>query len=89
MRRSTQQGRDVASRSFAEAAVVPERVFCDACGAILYDGPELESPSDVIRRYYGACPKCQKSLSYEADRVRILSYDEYLTGLKPRHKWGF
>ena len=89
MIRSTQQGRNVASQSFTEAAVVPMRVFCDACDATLYDGPELQSPSDIIRRYNGACPKCQKSLSYEADRVRILSYDEYLTSLKPRHKWGF
>jgi hypothetical protein len=89
MRRSTQQGRDVASRSFTEAAVVPVRVFCDACDATLYDGPELQSPSDIIHLYYGACPKCQKSLSYEPERVKILPYDEYLTTLKPRHKWGF
>jgi len=34
--------------SFTEAAVLPERVFCDACGAILYDGPELESPIEII-----------------------------------------
>ena len=68
---------------------MPVRVFRDACDATLYDGPELQSPSDIIRRYYGACPKCQKSLSYEPERVKILPCVEYLTTLKARHKWGF
>ena len=76
------------SQPFTEAAVLPERVFCDACGAILYDGPELESPIEIIQRYNGICPKCQKALSYEVDRVGIVPYDENLIRSKARHKWG-
>jgi len=72
-----------------EAAGVPQRVFCDACGTTLYDGPELESPSEIILRYNGACPKCQRSLSYESNRVKILPHDEYLTRSKAGRKWGF
>ena len=68
--------------------LVPQRVFCDACGAALYDGLELESPSEIILRYNGTCPKCQKSLSYEPNKVKILPYDEYLTRLKAGRKWG-
>jgi RNase P subunit RPR2 len=76
------------SQPFTEAAVLPERVFCDACGAILYDGPELESPIEIIQRYNGICPKCQKALSYQVDRVGIVPYDENLIRSKARHKWA-
>jgi hypothetical protein len=67
---------------------VPQRVFCDACGATLYDGLELESPSEVILRYNGTCPKCEKSLSFDPDTVRILPYDEYLTRPRAGRRWG-
>ena len=76
------------SQPFTEAAVLPERVFCDACGAILYDGPELESSIEIIQRYNGICPKCQKALSYQVDRVGIVPYDENLIRSKARHKWA-
>ena len=80
--------RHLISESFTEAAVLPERVFCDACGAILYDGSELESPIEIIQRYNGTCPKCQKTLSYDVDRVEILPYDENLIRSKAKHKWA-
>jgi RNase P subunit RPR2 len=54
---------------------MPQRVFCDACGATLYDGPELESPTEIIQRYNGTCPKCQKKLSFEPESVKIVPYD--------------
>jgi ribosomal protein S27AE len=68
---------------------VPQRVFCGACGATLYDGVELESPSEIIRRYNGTCPKCQNSLSFEPERVKILPYDENLSRPKAKRDWGF
>ena len=55
---------------------MPQHVFCEACGATLYDGLELESPSEIILRYSGSCPECQKRLSFEPERVKILPYDE-------------
>jgi hypothetical protein len=70
-----------ASPLFTEAASgVPQRVFCDACDTTLYCGVELESPSEIIVRYNGTCPKCEKKLSFDPDRVRLLPYDEYLNG---------
>ncbi|MCJ7455479.1 hypothetical protein MUP07_01885 [Candidatus Bathyarchaeota archaeon] len=55
---------------------MPQRVFCHACGATLYDGVELESPTEIIQRYNGACPKCQRKLSFEPETVKILPVDE-------------
>jgi len=71
-----------------EILQVPQRVFCDACGATLYDGLELESPSEIILRYNGSCPKCRKGLSFDPDVVKILPYDENLARLKAGRKWG-
>jgi len=67
--------RYLTSWSFTEAAGMPQRVFCDACGTTLYDGVELESPSEIIQRYNGLCPKCQKRLSFEPETVRIIPHE--------------
>ena len=50
---------------------MPLRVFCKACSATLYDGLELESPTEIINRYNGVCPKCSKQLKFEPEKVRI------------------
>jgi hypothetical protein len=67
--------RYLTSQSLTEATCMPQRVFCDACGATLYDGLELESPSEIIQRYNGICPKCQKRLSFEPETVKILPHN--------------
>jgi len=81
--------RYLAFQSFTETAGMPQRVFCEGCGATLYDRPELESPSEIIQRYNGTCPKCQKTLLFEIEKVRILPYDENLMPSKARRKWVF
>lgn len=63
----------------SEAVWVPQRVFCHTCGATLYDGLELESPTEIIQRYNGICPKCQKRLSFEPETVKIIPHDENKT----------
>lgn len=68
---------------------MPQHVFCDACGAILYDGLELESPSEIILRYNGGCPKCRKRLSFDPDTIKMLPYEENLSRLKAGRKWVF
>ena len=55
---------------------MPQRVFCHACGATLYDGLELESPTEIIQRYNGTCPKCQKKLSFEPESVKIVPTED-------------
>ena len=81
--------RYLAFQSFTETAGMPQRVFCEGCGATLYDRPELESPSEIIQRYNGTCPNCQKTLLFEIEKVRILPYDENLMPSKARRKWVF
>jgi len=61
---------------FIEVAELPQHVFCERCNAILYDGAELELPSEIIRRYNGICPKCRKRLSYQPERIKILVNNE-------------
>ena len=55
---------------------MPQRVFCHACGATLYDGLELESPTEIIQRYNGTCPKCQKKLLFEPEAVKITQTED-------------
>jgi len=42
---------------------MPQKVFCQKCGYILYEGPELKPPDEIIQKYNGKCPKCGKKLS--------------------------
>jgi len=42
---------------------MPQRVVCHGCRHILYEGPELKPPDEVIHLYEGKCPKCGKKLS--------------------------
>src|SRR2546430_2998904 len=38
----------------------PQRIICSKCGDLLYTGLELETPSEIIQRNGGDCPKCGK-----------------------------
>jgi hypothetical protein len=42
---------------------VPQRVICSGCNHILYEGPDLKPPDEVLQQYDGKCPKCGKKLS--------------------------
>lgn len=42
---------------------MPQRVACQGCGHILYDGPELRPPDEILHEVEGKCPKCGKKLS--------------------------
>ena len=51
---------------------MPQKIICQECGATLYDDFELESPYEIIQRYNGSCPKCNKKLNFNPDDVRIV-----------------
>jgi RNase P subunit RPR2 len=68
---------------------VPQRVFCDRCGVVLYDGLELRPPSEVLRHYNGTCPGCEKTLSYDVEKVRILPLEEIRRSPSPRIRQFF
>jgi DNA-directed RNA polymerase subunit RPC12/RpoP len=50
---------------------MPQRVLCDKCGAILYEGFELTPPDEIVQRYDGKCPKCGKKLAFSPENVVI------------------
>lgn len=43
--------------------VMPQRVACQGCGHVLYDGPELRPPDEILHEIDGKCPNCGKKLS--------------------------
>lgn len=42
---------------------MPQKVTCHKCGYVLYQGPELKSPEDILQTFEGKCPKCGAKLS--------------------------
>ena len=54
---------------------MPQRVYCSSCKATLYNGLELESPTEIIQPYNGECPKCQKPLKFEPEKVKISEFE--------------
>jgi len=50
---------------------MPQRVLCQRCGAVLYEGVELMPPDEIIQRYDGKCPSCGKKLSFPPMNVEV------------------
>ncbi len=42
---------------------MPQRVVCQGCGHVLYDGAELKPPDEILQKFEGKCPSCSKKLS--------------------------
>ena len=51
--------------------ILPQRVDCDKCGAVLYEGEELKSPEDILQMYDGKCPKCGRNLSLTPKKIEV------------------
>jgi DNA-directed RNA polymerase subunit RPC12/RpoP len=47
-----------------EKTSMPQHVSCQACGHVLYEGPELRPPDEILQDNEGKCPKCGKKLSF-------------------------
>jgi len=58
------------------ARKVPQRVSCSSCGTVLYEGFEILRPIEVMQRYNGLCPQCQKRLDFDLSRIRITAVEE-------------
>jgi len=56
--------------------MVPQRVICHKCGAVLYDSIELKPPDEIIQSYDGKCPTCGKKLSYIPKNFEVKPVDE-------------
>jgi hypothetical protein len=48
--------------------------MCKSCKEVLYEGDLLKSPQDVIKKYEGKCPKCNKDLKFSTDGVEVLPH---------------
>ncbi|MGD2141975.1 MAG: hypothetical protein PVH79_00675 [Candidatus Bathyarchaeota archaeon] len=55
---------------------MPQRVTCAECNELLYEGDILKSPQDIIKKYDGRCPKCNRKLNFDSTGVSITPYDE-------------
>ncbi|MFQ6085337.1 MAG: hypothetical protein ACE5OY_03610 [Candidatus Bathyarchaeia archaeon] len=53
-----------------------QRIVCDNCQHILYEGGELRSPSEIIQEYNGTCPKCGKKLRFNPNSVEFHSSEK-------------
>ena len=42
---------------------MPQRVICQGCNHVLYEGSELKPPDEIISQNGGKCPKCSRKLS--------------------------
>jgi Zn/Cd-binding protein ZinT len=56
---------------------MPLKLTCHKCNYVLYEGDILKSPSDIINKYNGKCPKCNRKLSgFNKDWFSVYPYDE-------------
>jgi hypothetical protein len=58
---------------------MPQRVACNGCGHVLYEGRKLKSPDEIIHEYNGKCPECERELS-------LFPIDVNVTPLYPDNK---
>ena len=52
------------------------KVYCDKCGAVLYQGEELKSPFEIIEGYEGSCPSCHSKLSHAPKSFEVMPTEE-------------
>ena len=51
---------------------MPQNIKCSRCEKILYDGKDLESPLEIMSKFDGICPKCNKKLHFDVENVEII-----------------
>lgn len=55
---------------------LPQRVTCSECNQVLYEGDILKSPQDIIKKFDGRCPKCNRKLDFSTGGVSIYPSEE-------------
>jgi len=55
---------------------LPQKVICEKCGFILYEGSDLKPPDEIIQTHDGKCPKCGKKISFVPKKVEVKSAGE-------------
>jgi DNA-directed RNA polymerase subunit RPC12/RpoP len=55
---------------------LPQKVICEKCGHVLYEGSELKPPDEIIQTNDGKCPKCGKKISFVPKKVVVKAAEE-------------
>jgi DNA-directed RNA polymerase subunit RPC12/RpoP len=55
---------------------LPQKVICEKCGSVLYEGTELKPPDEIIQDNDGKCPKCGKKISFIPKKVDVIAAKE-------------
>lgn len=55
---------------------MPQKVVCSECNYLLYEGDILKSPQDIVKKYDGRCPGCNKKLGFNTNSVSIYPCEE-------------
>lgn len=50
---------------------MPQKVLCEQCGFVLYEGEDLKPPDEIVQSHDGICPKCGKKLSFIPKQVEV------------------
>lgn len=56
---------------------MPQKIVCSECGSVLYNGVELETPSEIIQRHNGVCPQCKRKLEFDGEKIKIIPNDDH------------
>jgi hypothetical protein len=56
--------------------LVPQKILCKKCNEVLYEGSLLKSPQDIIKKFEGKCPVCEKTLNFNTDEVTVTQNTE-------------
>lgn len=59
---------------------MPQKIICSECSYRLYEGDILRSPQDIIKKYGGRCPRCNKKLSFSPSGVTVTSVESEEAG---------
>jgi hypothetical protein len=50
---------------------LPQKVICEKCGHVLYEGSELKPPDEIIQANDGKCPSCCKKIAFVPTKVVV------------------
>jgi hypothetical protein len=50
---------------------LPQKVICEKCGHVLYEGSDLKPPDEIIQANDGKCPSCGKKIAFVPTKVVV------------------
>jgi hypothetical protein len=50
---------------------LPQKIFCGGCDEVFYQDNDLKMPDDILQQLKGICPKCGKTLTFDAKNIIV------------------